>query len=132
MGNIFDHINNSDKSKSSTIDNKNNNKSDLNNNKNYLNNYKNSLKSVKNKECSYENLNKEFGKENVDFALNNYNKYKDFSQDELINALYQNIQNSKKNGTFNYNQIKNSINSVAPLLNKEQQILLNKLLKEIE
>ena len=126
MGNIFDHINSCGKNKSTT-ENKNLKENNMNGNqKNY--------KSIKNKEnnYNYDDLNKEFGKENVDFALNNYNKYKDFSQDELINALYQNIQTSKKNGTFNYNQIKNSINSVAPLLNKDQQILLEKLLKEIE
>lgn len=120
MGNIFDYIN-CDKQK--------NNKKETKEFKNLGNN---SFSSTKNSCSSYEELNSKFGKENVDFAINNYNKYKDYSQDELINTLYQNIQNSKKNGTFNYTQIKNSIDAITPMLSSEQQILLQKLLKEIQ
>ena len=60
-----------------------------------------------------------------------YEKYKDFSQSQLMDELSKQVAKQKKEGNFDFEKIMNSVNSIMPYLNDEQKqniiMLLNNL-----
>lgn len=60
-----------------------------------------------------------------------YEKYKNKSQDELIEELFKNVNEQKQNGTFNYEGLKNTIQKVSPFLTREQNLKLKELLGKL-
>ena len=61
-----------------------------------------------------------------------YEKYKDMSQGDLMNELMAQVANQKSNGTFNYNQLENSVQQVLPFLNEEQKNNLLTILQKLK
>lgn len=61
-----------------------------------------------------------------------YEKYKNFNQNDLTNELFNNIAKQKKDGTFDYEKIKNTITQIMPYLNAEQQKNLLSILEKIK
>ena len=61
-----------------------------------------------------------------------YDKYKDMSQGDLMNELMAQVANQKSNGTFNYNQLENSVQQVLPFLNEEQKNNLLTILQKLK
>ena len=62
---------------------------------------------------------------------------KDISKDlkmgeNLTNELFNNIAKQKKDGTFDYEKIKNTITQIMPYLNAEQQKNLLSILEKIK
>lgn len=63
---------------------------------------------------------------------NLYEKYKNFSSDELLGELYKNVAKQKTDGTFDYEKIKNTISGVLPYLNESQKNNLMTILEKIQ
>ena len=61
-----------------------------------------------------------------------YDKYKDLPEDELLKELYKEIDRQKKNGTFDIENLKFLVNSMAPMLTPEQLKNINALLERIK
>ena len=61
-----------------------------------------------------------------------YEKYKDLPEDELLKELYKEIDRQKKNGTFDIENLKFLVNSMAPMLTPEQLNNINALLERIK
>ena len=114
MANIFEFVNNNKNTKNEEFASQNEKKSE-----NIQNNF-------------YQQMSSNYSEEQINKAYESINKYKDLNQNQLIKLLYNNILESKKNGTFNYQELKASIDSIYPMLNEQQQNLLSKLLEEIK
>ena len=67
--------------------------------------------------------------ENVE---NLYDKYKNFTQDELMQELAKNVAKQKQNGTFDFDSISQSINAILPYLSEEQRQNIMTLLSTIK
>lgn len=67
--------------------------------------------------------------ENVE---NLYDKYKNFTQDELLQELAKNVANQKQNGTFDFDSISKSINAILPYLSEEQRQNILSLLSTLK
>lgn len=63
---------------------------------------------------------------------NLYKKYKNLSQDELMQELAKNVMEQKQNGTFDFEQISNSINMLLPYLNEQQKQTMQSLLNGLK
>lgn len=61
-----------------------------------------------------------------------YDKYKDLPEDELLKELYKEIDRQKKNGSFDIENLKFLVNSMAPMLTPEQLNNINALLERIK
>lgn len=61
-----------------------------------------------------------------------YDKYKDKSEDELMNELLRNVSKQKQDGSFNYNSIADTFDKLSPFLNSEQNLKLKELLQKIK
>ena len=49
-------------------------------------------------------------------ALSTYNQLKDLNADQLSSRLYQQVKQQKESGTFNYEMLKNSVESIKGFL----------------
>ncbi len=63
---------------------------------------------------------------------NTYEKYKDLPEDELLKTFLKEVENQKSNGTFNYENLKSLVDSMAPMLSTEQLFNINTLLEKIK
>ena len=61
-----------------------------------------------------------------------YDEYKDKNEDELLSELFKNVNKQKKDGTFNYNSLKSTIDRMSPFLTKEQNLKIKELLEKIK
>lgn len=61
-----------------------------------------------------------------------YNKYKDFSQEDINKEIFKEVEKQKQNGTFDYNQIDSIIESLKPSLTTEQYQNMRKIMDEIK
>lgn len=77
------------------------------------------------KEASEEILNEH--SETVNNLQESLNKYQNLSQDELMTELFKEAGRLKQNGSLNENSLNMLQNTLAPMLNNEQ----NKQLKDI-
>ena len=59
-------------------------------------------------------------------------KYGDMSEDELLVALSQSIKKSKREGTFDENQIRSFVSMLSPHLSDEQRKKLSAVLSTID
>ncbi len=60
------------------------------------------------------------------------NKFQNLSEPELIAELFNLINEKKRNGTFNPQEIENIANIISPLLNAEQREKMRNLLLLIQ
>ena len=79
-----------------------------------------------------ENIKKEKKQKNEEKIEDMYEKYKNFNQNDLTNELFNNIAKQKKDGTFDYEKIKNTITQIMPYLNAERQKNLLSILEKIK
>lgn len=61
-----------------------------------------------------------------------YNTYKNMNQNELMEELINQVSKQKQDGTFNYQQINNSVQQLMPFLNDEQKNNLLSILQKIK
>ena len=61
-----------------------------------------------------------------------YGTYKNMNSNQLLNELLKQVDNQKKDGTFNFDGLKNSLNQVMPFLNEEQKNNLMTILNQIK
>ena len=97
-------------------------------------------KLVQEKEIKLKSLS-EFSEENVEgkkeesFKESNlkeaYEKYKDMPEDELLKTLFTEVDKQKQNGTFNFENLKSLVESMAPMLTSEQLNNINILLEKM-
>lgn len=97
-------------------------------------------KLVQEKEINLKSLS-EFSEENVEgkkeesFNESNlkeaYEKYKDMPEDELLKTLFTEVDKQKQNGTFNFENLKSLVESMAPMLTSEQLNNINVLLEKM-
>lgn len=59
-------------------------------------------------------------------------KYGQMSENEMLAELFKLIQQKKKDGTFNAEEIKKASIHIAPLLNESQKEYMNNLLKYLD
>lgn len=64
-------------------------------------------------------------------AKNIYEKYKNYSKNELINELHSVISNGKKNGTITNQKINDTVKNLMPYLNDNQKEFLESIIKGI-
>lgn len=74
---------------------------------------------------------KDFNKNSVkeEDVKNAYDKYKGYSQNQLMQELFAVVNKQKKEGSFDKNQLSALVDSVAPSLDKEQRERLYAILK---
>ncbi|MBQ8882601.1 MAG: hypothetical protein IJY70_04325 [Clostridia bacterium] len=60
-----------------------------------------------------------------------YNRYMNMSEDELLNALYKSIEKSKRDGAFDGEKLRGMVNLVRDKLTAEQARKLDELLNKI-
>lgn len=63
---------------------------------------------------------------------NLYDKYKNMSQPELMQTLSAEIKKQKQNGTFDYEKIMSSVNTIMPYLSAEQKNMITNILQTIK
>lgn len=97
-------------------------------------------KLVQEKEINLKSLS-EFSEENVEEKKEEnfkesdlkeaYEKYKDMPEDELLKTLFTEVDKQKQNGTFNFENLKSLVESMAPMLTSEQLNNINVLLEKM-
>lgn len=60
-----------------------------------------------------------------------YEKYKNYSQDELLQELMRSVNAQKRNGTFDKERLLSTLSLVMPSLNSEQRRKLEELLSHL-
>lgn len=60
-----------------------------------------------------------------------YNKYKNYSQEELMNEFISTAKNKLQNGDLTQNKLQNTINSLSLFLNESQKEYLNNIIRKI-
>ena len=60
-----------------------------------------------------------------------YEKYKNYSQDELLQELMRSVNAQKQNGTFDKERLISTLSLVMPSLNSEQRRKLEELLSHL-
>ncbi len=70
--------------------------------------------------------------QNFDEYTNTINKYKDLSQDELVSELLSQANELKSQGKLNLEMLNQLSATLAPMLNSEQQNLLNSLIERLK
>ena len=60
-----------------------------------------------------------------------YEKYKNYSQDELLQELMRSVNAQKQNGTFDKERLLSTLSVVLPSLNDEQRSKLEELLSRL-
>lgn len=60
-----------------------------------------------------------------------FEKYKDYDENQLLNEFLKQIDKQKKDGTFNYENLKNSVNGILPFLNDGQKQKIFEVLNKI-
>ncbi len=79
-----------------------------------------------------EKINDRENRDNTQKVEDLYERYKDKSEDELLNELLKNVEKQKKDGSFNYQGLINTIDKVSPFLSKEQNLKIKEILKNIK
>ncbi|MBO4412905.1 MAG: hypothetical protein J5779_02715 [Clostridia bacterium] len=81
----------------------------------------------------FANENNEAGSQNIDekYIRNKVNEYSQMDEQQMMSKLFQEVQKSKQNGSFNYNDLSTKLNSVKGYLTDEQIQKLEKLLEKI-
>jgi hypothetical protein len=75
---------------------------------------------------------KDFRTENSEERVKQtYEKYKDYSQDELMQELLRSVNAQKQNGTFDKQRLISTLSLVLPSLNDEQRSKLEELLSRL-
>jgi hypothetical protein len=75
---------------------------------------------------------KDFRTENSEERVKQtYEKYKDYSQDELLQELMRSVNAQKQNGTFDKERLLSTLSLVMPSLNSEQRRKLEELLSHL-
>ena len=75
---------------------------------------------------------KDFRTENSEEKVKQtYEKYKNYSQDELLQELMRSVNAQKQNGTFDKQRLISTLSLVLPSLNDEQRSKLEELLSRL-
>jgi hypothetical protein len=75
---------------------------------------------------------KDFRTENSEERVKQtYEKYKNYSQDELLQELMRSVNAQKQNGTFDKQRLISTLSLVLPSLNDEQRSKLEELLSRL-
>lgn len=65
-------------------------------------------------------------------AKNIYNKYKDFSKNELIEEIAKQIKTQKQNGTFNKDALLNTLNNFSAFIPQANLNELKELISKLD
>ena len=84
--------------------------------------------SEKNKNVENESQNKQLN----DDVINFYNKYKEYSSDELLNELISKTNEQKQNGELNYQQLSSMVDKLNPFLNEQQKNNMRGIMEKIK
>ncbi len=61
-----------------------------------------------------------------------YNKYKNYSQDDLMKEFLSTAKSKIQNGELTHNKLQDTVSSLAPFLNENQKEYLNNLIRKID
>ena len=82
------------------------------------------------------NLNKEKvtneNQEKTENVKEFYDKYKSYSNQELMQELLKTTNEKKEKGEFDYNKLNESINALSPFLTNEQQNNIKGILEKLK
>jgi len=113
---ISEDTNKTDKNNSANKDNKSEGNSTSKNDKSSNNAYSNDSKQQEDIKSQAKNI---------------YDKYKDFSQDQLINELLTTSKQKLNDGSLTQTQLQNTANLLTPYLNESQKQLLNSIMERL-
>ena len=69
---------------------------------------------------------------NKDDALKTYEELKDLNSDQLTKRLFSEVKKQKSEGTFNYDMLSASVESIRPYMSNETYLNLKKLLESLK
>lgn len=61
-----------------------------------------------------------------------YEKLSKIPKTDLMQTLLAEVEKQKRNGTFDYQNLKNMLNSIAPMLSDEQKANISAMLERIK
>lgn len=61
-----------------------------------------------------------------------YNKYKNYSQSELFSTLIREVEKQKRDGTFDFSQLENMVNSLQSSLPPENFENIKRILERLK
>ena len=67
----------------------------------------------------------------MQFIMQMLNYYDKNGQDKLVQDIYKNVANQKKQGKLSNEQIEQFVKNVSPMLNQNQKKKLNELVKQL-
>lgn len=87
-----------------------------------------------NSQAKVDAFNQTISKNNVDeaFIKNKVQEYSSMNQGDMMQELFNEVQTSKNNGTFDFGKISSSVEMVKDYLTPEQQSTLQNLLNRIK
>lgn len=65
-------------------------------------------------------------------AKNIYDKYKDFSKDDLLSEIAKQIKQQKENGTFNKVALLNSLNGLSAFIPQQNMQELREIIERLD
>lgn len=69
--------------------------------------------------------------ENSESLKEKINNLSNKNSDELLSELMKNVQKQKQDGSFDYNNLENMVNTISPYLTNEQKSKIYELLQRI-
>ena len=67
----------------------------------------------------------------MQFVMQMINYYDKNGQDKLVQDIYSNVANQKKQGKLSNEQIEQFVKNVSPMLNQNQKQKLNELVQQL-
>lgn len=86
----------------------------------------------KNDTKKIEEMKVQMGEENYSDVKTKINEYQNLSQEELMQKLFQEAEEKKKNGTFDFENLQKMTSQFAPFLDNSQKEMLDTLMKKIK
>jgi hypothetical protein len=74
---------------------------------------------------------KDFKKSEQEDVRQTFDKYKDFSKDQLMQELLSTVKTQKQNGTFNKEQLLSTLALITPSLSEEQKQRLYSIVEQL-
>ncbi len=128
--NLFDFGNENIESSCSTNE---NNNSNINNSSTYNKNNQENYSNFSSQNYNSQNL-KDYNNSTQGIeqeAKNLYDKYKDYSQNDLISEFLSNSKQKLKEGSLTQDKINSTANALLPYLNEEQREMMSRLLERL-
>lgn len=98
-----------------------------------MKNFSEFIENFEQKEKSSKKINEQDLKNKYEQKIKeDYMKYSTYSEDELTNLLFKEVQRQKQQGTFDFERLKNAVEMLMPYITPEQKQKINNILSNIK